>query len=59
VAEAEVKLLIGGELVAGDGAPLEIEEPARGEVFSTVALPSEEQIDAAIAAARDAARGWA
>ena len=54
-----MKLLIGGELVAGDGAPLEIEEPARGEVFSTVALPSEEQVDAAIAAARDAARGWA
>jgi acyl-CoA reductase-like NAD-dependent aldehyde dehydrogenase len=58
VAEAQVKLLIGGELVAGDGAELDVEEPARGEVFARVSLPSDEQVDAAIAAARDAARGW-
>ena len=54
-----MKLLIGGELVAGEGAALEVEEPARGEVFATVALPSEEQVDAAIGAARAASRGWA
>jgi acyl-CoA reductase-like NAD-dependent aldehyde dehydrogenase len=54
-----MKLLIGGELVAGDGPALEVEEPARGEVFATLALPSEEQVDAAIGAAREAAGGWA
>ncbi len=52
-------LLIGGELVEGAGGALEVEEPARGEVFATVPLPSEEQVDAAIGAARAAARGWA
>jgi acyl-CoA reductase-like NAD-dependent aldehyde dehydrogenase len=56
---AEVKLLIGGELVPGAGEPLAIENPALGEVFETVGLPSEEQVDAAIAAARDGARAWA
>ena len=56
---AEAQLLIGGELVAGEGDPLEIENPALGEVFTSVALPSEEQVDAAIAAARDASRAWA
>ena len=54
-----MKLLIGGERVDGDGTPLEVEEPARGEVFASVALPSEEQVDAAIASAREAARAWA
>jgi acyl-CoA reductase-like NAD-dependent aldehyde dehydrogenase len=54
-----MKLLIGGELVEGDGGSLDIEEPARGEVFATLALPSEDQVDAAIGAARAAARGWA
>jgi acyl-CoA reductase-like NAD-dependent aldehyde dehydrogenase len=54
-----MKLLIGGELVDGEGEALEVEEPARGEVFATVAFPSDEQVDAAIGAARAAARGWA
>jgi acyl-CoA reductase-like NAD-dependent aldehyde dehydrogenase len=53
------RLLIGGELVEGAGALLEVEEPARGEVFASVPLPSEEQVDAAIAAAREASGGWA
>ena len=54
-----MKLLVGGELVDGDGPALEIEEPALGEVLGSVALPSEAQVDAAIAAAREAAGGWA
>jgi acyl-CoA reductase-like NAD-dependent aldehyde dehydrogenase len=49
-----MKLLIGGERVDGEGGALEVEEPARGEVFATVALPSEAQVDAAIGAARAA-----
>jgi acyl-CoA reductase-like NAD-dependent aldehyde dehydrogenase len=57
VAEA-VKLLIGGEQVEGGGSPLEIEDPSRGEVLAEVSLPSVEQVDAAVAAAREAARGW-
>ena len=52
------KLLIGGELVDGDGPALDVEDPARAEVHASVALPSEEQVDAAIAAARDAAGPW-
>ena len=55
----ETRLLIGGELVAGAGAALAVEEPATGEPFASVGLPSDEQVDAAIAAAREAARGWA
>jgi acyl-CoA reductase-like NAD-dependent aldehyde dehydrogenase len=57
VAEA-VKLLIGGEQVEGGGSPLEVEDPSRGEVLAEVSLPSEAQVDAAVAAAREAARGW-
>src|SRR5688572_23823297 len=54
----ETRLLIGGEQVEGDGGPLEVENPYSEEAVATVGLPSDEQVDAAIAAARDAARGW-
>ncbi len=54
-----MKLLIGGELMEGAGDALEIENPTLGEVFTSVARPSEEQVDAASAAARDASRVWA
>jgi acyl-CoA reductase-like NAD-dependent aldehyde dehydrogenase len=55
----ETRLLIGGELVAGDGGELVVEDPAREEAVATVGLPSGEQTDAAIAAAAEAAPGWA
>ena len=51
-------MLIGGEQVAGDGAPLAVENPYTESTVTTVALPSDEQVDAAIGAARAAARGW-
>ncbi len=54
----ETRLLIGGEQVAGDGGPLEVENPATEETVATVGLPSAEQIDAGIAAAHEAARDW-
>jgi acyl-CoA reductase-like NAD-dependent aldehyde dehydrogenase len=54
----ETRLLIGGEQVAGDGGPLAVENPATEETLAQVGLPSGEQVDAAIAAAREAARGW-
>jgi acyl-CoA reductase-like NAD-dependent aldehyde dehydrogenase len=58
VDEPETTLLIGGERVAGEGQPLEVENPATEEAIATVATPSDEQIAAAIAAARRAQRGW-
>ena len=54
----ETRLLIGGEQVGGDGASLEVENPATEEVLASVPLPSAQQVDAAIAAAREAAPGW-
>jgi acyl-CoA reductase-like NAD-dependent aldehyde dehydrogenase len=58
-APLETRLLIGGEQVAGDGAALEVENPATEESLATVGAPSGEQTAAAIAAAREAHRGWA
>jgi betaine-aldehyde dehydrogenase len=55
----ETRLLIAGEQVAGTGDPLPVENPYTEETLATVSLPSAEQIDAAIAAASEAARGWA
>src|ERR687896_44194 len=54
----ETRLLIRGEQVEGDGAPLAVENPATEENFASLKGPSREQLDAAIAAAREAARGW-
>ena len=55
----ETKLLIGGEQVAGEGERLAVENPYTEETVSTVGLPNEEQVDAAIAAATEAKREWA
>jgi betaine-aldehyde dehydrogenase len=56
--ELETRLLIGGELIAGDGSPLEVENPFTEETIASVGTPSDEQLDAALAAAREAAREW-
>jgi acyl-CoA reductase-like NAD-dependent aldehyde dehydrogenase len=55
----ETRLLIGGEQVDGVGEPLAVENPYTEQTLATVLQPSEEQVDAAIAAAAGAARGWA
>ncbi len=55
----ETRLLIAGEQVAGDGEALEVENPYTEETIASVALPSAEQLDDAIAAARRAAATWA
>ncbi len=52
-------MLIGGELVAGEGPALSVENPATEEELASVALPSDAQVDAAIAAASEAFRPWA
>jgi acyl-CoA reductase-like NAD-dependent aldehyde dehydrogenase len=54
-----LRLLIRGEQVAGGVGELAVENPASEETLAEVALPSDEQVDAAVAAAREAARGWA
>jgi hypothetical protein len=40
----ETRLLIGGERVAGEGTPLEVENPTIEEGIATGATPSEEQV---------------
>jgi acyl-CoA reductase-like NAD-dependent aldehyde dehydrogenase len=55
----ETRLLIGGEQVAGEGTAIEVENPTTEETVAGVGAASPEQLDAAIAAAREAARGWA
>lgn len=59
MAETETRMLIAGELVAGEGKPLEVENPYDEQTIATVALPSDDQVDAAIAAAADARCEWA
>jgi betaine-aldehyde dehydrogenase len=56
--ELETRLLIGGEQVAGEGAAIEVENPYTEETIATVGSPSDEQLDAAIGAAREASRDW-
>jgi acyl-CoA reductase-like NAD-dependent aldehyde dehydrogenase len=55
----ETRLLIGGEQVAGEGETLAVENPYREETIAQVAIPSDEQLDGAIDAAREAWREWA
>jgi acyl-CoA reductase-like NAD-dependent aldehyde dehydrogenase len=55
----ETRLLIRGEQVAGDGPALAVENPATEETVTELGTASPEQLDAAIAAAREAAPGWA
>jgi acyl-CoA reductase-like NAD-dependent aldehyde dehydrogenase len=55
----ETRLLIRGEQVAGEGATLAGENPATEETVAEVGAASPDQLDAAIAGAREAARGWA
>ena len=54
----ETRHVIGGERVDGDGAELAVENPFDESIVATVREPSPEQLDAAIAAAAEAQRGW-
>jgi len=58
VTDVETRMLIGGELIAGDGPPLEVENPFTEETIASVGTPSEEQLGAALASAGEAAREW-
>jgi acyl-CoA reductase-like NAD-dependent aldehyde dehydrogenase len=59
MADLETRLLINGEQVKGNGDPLAVENPYTEETVATVGAPSAEQLDAAIAAARESAGAWA
>jgi acyl-CoA reductase-like NAD-dependent aldehyde dehydrogenase len=55
----ETRLLIRGEQVDGEGTGLAVENPATEEKLTDLRGASPEQVDAAVAGAREAARGWA
>jgi aminobutyraldehyde dehydrogenase len=54
----DVKLLIGGELVAGEGPAEQVLNPATGEVLAQVPEASLAQVQAAVAAAERAFPAW-
>src|SRR5829696_4167189 len=58
MADLETRMLINGEQAAGNGTPLDVENPYTEETVASVGTPSEEQLGAALAAAREAAREW-
>ena len=58
MADFETRLLVNGEQVEGNGLLLEVENPFTEEVIASVGSAGDEQVDAAIAAAREAARDW-
>jgi acyl-CoA reductase-like NAD-dependent aldehyde dehydrogenase len=53
------ELLIGGEKVAGTGPVLAVENPFTTETIAELGAASPEQVDAAVASAREAWPGWA
>jgi aminobutyraldehyde dehydrogenase len=55
----QTKLLIGGQLVAGEGVPEAVLDAASGSQLTTVAEASPGQVEAAVAAAEKAFAGWA
>jgi betaine-aldehyde dehydrogenase len=54
----ETRLLIGGERVPGDGPELAVENPFTEETLGTLGAASADQVDAAVAAAREAFKAW-
>jgi acyl-CoA reductase-like NAD-dependent aldehyde dehydrogenase len=59
LSDLETRLLIRGEQVVGEDDALTVENPYTEAEIASVGLPSPEQVDAAVAAAREAARAWA
>ncbi|HEX2050713.1 MAG TPA: aldehyde dehydrogenase family protein [Actinomycetota bacterium] len=51
-------MLVGGDVVEGRGAPVEVVNPATEEVVASVASATAGQVDDAVRAARGAAREW-
>ena len=55
----ETRLLIGGEQAEGSGAVLAVENPATEETIAQVPAAAPDDVDAAVAAASEAAPRWA
>jgi aminobutyraldehyde dehydrogenase len=55
----QTKMLIGGRLVSGEGAPQAVLNAATGSQLAAVAEASVEQVNAAVLAAEQAFSGWA
>src|SRR3954470_9895620 len=55
----ETRLLIRGEQVPGSGPELEVENPYDESVLGRLGAATLDQVDAAVAAAREATRAWA
>ncbi|BAN47978.1 gamma-aminobutyraldehyde dehydrogenase [Metapseudomonas resinovorans] len=55
----QTKLLINGQFAAGEGEPLDVLNPATGEVLVEIPEASEAQVDAAVRGADAAFEGWA
>ena len=51
-------MLVNGERVQGAGAPVGVVDPATEEVFDEVVSASVDQVEAAVASAKDAFRSW-
>jgi aminobutyraldehyde dehydrogenase len=54
----QTKLLIDGQLIAGDGAEVEVLNPATGQVITKIREASPDQVNQAVEAAARAYRGW-
>ena len=54
----QTKMLIGGELTAGEGEPQAILNPATGATIAAVNEASKAQVDAAVAGRADAFPAW-
>jgi betaine-aldehyde dehydrogenase len=54
----ETRLLINGETISGSGQPIPVENPFSEEIIATVGSASEEELDAAFDAAREASGPW-
>ena len=60
VSKSKLQNFIDGERVdAADGATEEVVNPANGEVIAEMPLSTEEDVNRAVAAAKDAFDGWA
>jgi aminobutyraldehyde dehydrogenase len=55
----QTKMLIGGQLVAGEGAPQQVLDAASGKEIAAVPEASVVQVNAAVRAAEEAFPGWA
>ncbi len=54
----DTKLFIGGDFVPGQGAALDVVDPATGETIARVNEASDQQVGAAVVAAEKAFPGW-